>query len=124
MYMIVLFVMTRRPPRSTRTDTLFPYTTLFLSIDDLAQRTGDRAADREPRRTRPRALAPAKLAEDGDVQKLRRAISDDPRRHQARALAEDHVERREPFGLHLGRCGQCEDQRGQHDRQDERDEAP
>src|SRR3546814_7123524 len=23
--------MTRRPPRSTRTDTLFPYTTLFLS---------------------------------------------------------------------------------------------
>src|SRR3546814_11987558 len=25
--------MIRRPPRSTRTDTLFPYTTLFLSID-------------------------------------------------------------------------------------------
>src|SRR3546814_13018925 len=25
--------MTRRPPRSTRTDTLFPYTTLFRSID-------------------------------------------------------------------------------------------
>src|SRR3546814_973662 len=24
--------MTRRPPRSTRTDTLFPYTTLFRSI--------------------------------------------------------------------------------------------
>src|SRR3546814_15053469 len=24
--------MIRRPPRSTRTDTLFPYTTLFLSI--------------------------------------------------------------------------------------------
>src|SRR3546814_1158825 len=28
--------MIRRPPRSTRTDTLFPYTTLFRS-DDLAQ---------------------------------------------------------------------------------------
>src|SRR3546814_18320341 len=27
----VFFVMIRRPPRSTRTDTLFPYTTLFLS---------------------------------------------------------------------------------------------
>src|SRR3546814_11067944 len=27
--------MIRRPPRSTRTDTLFPYTTLFLSISDL-----------------------------------------------------------------------------------------
>src|SRR3546814_18836401 len=26
-----MFLMTRRPPRSTRTDTLFPYTTLFRS---------------------------------------------------------------------------------------------
>src|SRR3546814_7486780 len=26
--------MTRRPPRSTRTDTLFPYTTLFRSVGD------------------------------------------------------------------------------------------
>src|SRR3546814_3950456 len=34
--------MIRRPPRSTRTDTLFPYTTLFRSdpdfLDELAQR--------------------------------------------------------------------------------------
>src|SRR3546814_2230971 len=29
--------MIRRPPRSTRTDTLFPYTTLFRSITDYAQ---------------------------------------------------------------------------------------
>src|SRR3546814_15648120 len=28
---IVFFCMIRRPPRSTRTDTLFPYTTLFRS---------------------------------------------------------------------------------------------
>src|SRR3546814_12512479 len=27
--------MIRRPPRSTRTDTLFPYTTLFRSIDEV-----------------------------------------------------------------------------------------
>src|SRR3546814_12972846 len=27
--------MIRRPPRSTRTDTLFPYTTLFRSIEDI-----------------------------------------------------------------------------------------
>src|SRR3546814_16901679 len=27
----ICFVMIRRPPRSTRTDTLFPYTTLFRS---------------------------------------------------------------------------------------------
>src|SRR3546814_12844479 len=29
--MHVFFLMIRRPPRSTRTDTLFPYTTLFRS---------------------------------------------------------------------------------------------
>src|SRR3546814_1008255 len=28
----VCFLMIRRPPRSTRTDTLFPYTTLFRSL--------------------------------------------------------------------------------------------
>src|SRR3546814_18654817 len=28
-----VFLMIRRPPRSTRTDTLFPYTTLFRSED-------------------------------------------------------------------------------------------
>src|SRR3546814_871301 len=30
--LFVFFLMIGRPPRSTRTDTLFPYTTLFLSI--------------------------------------------------------------------------------------------
>src|SRR3546814_13442402 len=30
-FLILLFFMMRRPPRSTRTDTLFPYTTLFRS---------------------------------------------------------------------------------------------
>src|SRR3546814_11254314 len=44
--------MIRRPPRSTRTDTLFPYTTLFRSHEALvlaeaalAQRMHDRGAD-------------------------------------------------------------------------------
>src|SRR3546814_15741191 len=32
--MLVFFLMIRRPPRSTRTDTLFPYTTLFRSVFD------------------------------------------------------------------------------------------
>src|SRR3546814_9816530 len=31
MFLDFFFVMIRRPPRSTRTDTLFPYTTLFRS---------------------------------------------------------------------------------------------
>src|SRR3546814_20166005 len=30
-YFVIFFLMIRRPPRSTRTDTLFPYTTLFRS---------------------------------------------------------------------------------------------
>src|SRR3546814_18589364 len=37
--------MIRRPPRSTRTDTLFPYTTLFRSAGDVLGR-GCRYADR------------------------------------------------------------------------------
>src|SRR3546814_14653344 len=31
MSVFIFFLMIRRPPRSTRTDTLFPYTTLFRS---------------------------------------------------------------------------------------------
>src|SRR3546814_10500428 len=42
--------MIRRPPRSTRTDTLFPYTTLFRSlvVDDLAVRRLDEAVFVDP----------------------------------------------------------------------------
>src|SRR3546814_2959127 len=32
--------MVRRPPRSTRTDTLFPYTTLFRSLEGLGDQIG------------------------------------------------------------------------------------
>src|SRR3546814_17762478 len=32
-YFLFFFLMIRRPPRSTRTDTLFPYTTLFRSLE-------------------------------------------------------------------------------------------
>src|SRR3546814_14259523 len=40
------FIKIRRPPRSTRTDTLFPYTTLFRSH---VRRGGRRAVPRNPR---------------------------------------------------------------------------
>src|SRR3546814_11635249 len=43
-FICFFFLMIRRPPRSTRTDTLFPYTTLFRS---------DRGPDRGPRGRRP-----------------------------------------------------------------------
>src|SRR3546814_11306246 len=39
---IVFFLMRRRPPRSTRTDTLFPYTTLFRSLEGEAEAFGGR----------------------------------------------------------------------------------
>src|SRR3546814_10958348 len=72
LYIIVFFLMIRRPPISTRTDTLFPYTTLFRSCrlfhDDLghddwlwrhhpgirliaADRGGDRHPDRSEEHT-------------------------------------------------------------------------
>src|SRR3546814_12107436 len=37
---IFFFLMIRRPPRSTRTDTLFPYTTLFRSPNDVVDGRG------------------------------------------------------------------------------------
>src|SRR3546814_2715442 len=49
--------MIRRPPRSTRTDTLFPYTTLFrsnLGRQPVPRRAEHDAADRDPRRRAPR----------------------------------------------------------------------
>src|SRR3546814_2617716 len=46
--------MIRRPPRSTRTDTLFPYTTLFRSHVFSSSRTPGRCRARE------RRLAPAR----------------------------------------------------------------
>src|SRR3546814_20763074 len=38
LYCCCFFLMIRRPPRSTRTDTLFPYTTLFRSGATVTQR--------------------------------------------------------------------------------------
>src|SRR3546814_14660058 len=38
MMCLIFFLMIRRPPRSTRTDTLFPYTTLFRSRRGLLSR--------------------------------------------------------------------------------------
>src|SRR3546814_9210856 len=42
--------MLRRPPRSTRTDTLFPYTTLFRSSDASPCRPQPRGGDNRRRR--------------------------------------------------------------------------
>src|SRR3546814_3478348 len=43
------FLMIRRPPRSTRTDTLFPYTTRFRSRYRQGQATGPRSRQWQPK---------------------------------------------------------------------------
>src|SRR3546814_8585852 len=79
--MFCFFLMIRRPPRSTRTDTLFPYTTLFRSpaVDRQPQRREDSAwpAARDgaaaPRRRhgRERRSGPGPYPQSGDcVMKL------------------------------------------------------
>src|SRR3546814_15267971 len=50
--------MIRRPPRSTRTDTLFPYTTLFRSAGDGSVQSGPAAGRR--RTAQARAPAPGR----------------------------------------------------------------
>src|SRR3546814_5003271 len=40
-FYVIFFLMIRRPPRSTRTDTLFPYTTLFRSRFAIAKAIAD-----------------------------------------------------------------------------------
>src|SRR3546814_18542964 len=49
--------MIRRPPRSTRTDTLFPYTTLFRSLDRWLDETNQSARLRQLHQARERAEA-------------------------------------------------------------------
>src|SRR3546814_15506845 len=49
-YYLFLFLMIRRPPRSTRTDTLFPYTTLFRSVSAVAGGSDDADDHAERRR--------------------------------------------------------------------------
>src|SRR3546814_9389180 len=77
---VLFFLMIRRPPRSTRTDTLFPYTTLFRSAHaariararrierDRTRSAGQRAA----RRVRQRHADRARRGGDGG-RALRRA---------------------------------------------------
>src|SRR3546814_11777149 len=60
--------MIRRPPRSTRTDTLFPYTTLFRSLS-LDKSSVDAAIKRFPRLKERRSVAAGTLS-GGEQQML------------------------------------------------------
>src|SRR3546814_19707169 len=104
MIVMFFFLMIRRPPRSTRTDTLFPYTTLFRSecaflndrvevvahhrhrgagIEGIDRAAGERGLER--------------VGVDGDVMAylLQRV---------AHAVGHDHRAHRQPVGLEIGRA--------------------
>src|SRR3546814_14243430 len=71
--------MIRRPPRSTRTDTLFPYTTLFRSLGKPRQMTGARAECRRDRQCALEVAAEAQfLGQPHRTVDLYRAFTDDP----------------------------------------------
>src|SRR3546814_15481744 len=69
------FVMIRRPPRSTRTDTLFPYTTLFRSCRECRSAAAHHAG--ESRRARQRAHERGGRVPDLPVQSARRSRSEE-----------------------------------------------
>src|SRR3546814_12850933 len=79
--------MRRRPPRSTRTDTLFPYTTLFRS--ELADVEG--AARRKSRGARTAMIYPIALEA---VQRID-ALFDIERTINGKSAAERHAVRQE-----------------------------
>src|SRR3546814_1182783 len=105
LYVIALrlffFLMIRRPPRSTRTDTLFPYTTLFRSGAVL--RVG-RDADRGRHRD----------ADAGDGERLLQGTQDALDDAVQRGIVDDRVEQEHELvaadpGQHIGGSHQSED---------------
>src|SRR3546814_16991997 len=73
----VFFLMIRRPPRSTRTDTLFPYTTLFRS------KVGETAKEKKGKKR-----AAAKLAQEVGKAK---SIAKPPSDREADQIGRAHV---------------------------------
>src|SRR3546814_12448619 len=81
------FFMIRRPPRSTRTDTLFPYTTLFRSMDaggiGRISRAADGVADRlwpnrrQPQEQRLLSAEPRPLCLSGSAHDRQRTRGED-----------------------------------------------
>src|SRR3546814_15385776 len=72
MYCLFFFLMIRRPPRPTRTDTLFPYTTLFRSRFHRPRRgrpdaSAGRASGRPARHPEPQGVPAGRRGGDGGV---------------------------------------------------------
>src|SRR3546814_10689989 len=78
--------MRRRPPRSTRTDTPFPYTTLFRSALERHARVHHRQRAAAHRRHRRRAVRLGDVGEDAD--RVRELLG---RRQHAVQRSEEHT---------------------------------
>src|SRR3546814_20141242 len=88
---LVCFLMIRRPPISTRTDTLFPYTTLFLSPLAAADPVALHGLDRiRPAVERVEAVKQL-LCVVGDLQEPLRDLALFDQRAGAPAAAVDHL---------------------------------
>src|SRR3546814_19826633 len=74
---VFFFLMIRRPPRSTRTDTLFPYTTLFRAIPWPACRRFH-AHERSAGRLGRQVAGPRGLAADGRGRRVMGTYPDEP----------------------------------------------
>src|SRR3546814_10257510 len=89
--------MIRRPPRATRTDTLFPYTTLFRSVRADARTAQGRAGDADRARSWQAAMGSAHGSHGDDRQgrtvdpRLRAAHRALDRGRWPRARSEEHT---------------------------------
>src|SRR3546814_14193885 len=84
--------MIRRPPRSTRTDTLFPYTTLFRSVADARRRRAD-------------WTSPSRLARWARVRRSENALAAHAYDGINRLFSSDGMHRTLMRGLLLGLAG-------------------
>src|SRR3546814_2269362 len=87
--MFFFFLMIRRPPRSTRTDTLFPYTTLFRSGQQNEPCPRRSHAPANPGQDRALAPDPEKPHPAGELLPARRPRS--PDRGLRRTRSEEHT---------------------------------
>src|SRR3546814_2307824 len=91
--------MIRRPPRSTRTDTLFPYTTLFRSDEVLHERPVpprkavriDEASEADIIEELARAISLSAKAAAAATKEMRDRISARPSIHHAALRSEEHT---------------------------------
>src|SRR3546814_10264965 len=77
-YFMFFFFMIRRPPRSTRTDTLFPYTPLFRSPGAAGRRRAGQCFDRD-------------RAEPGEERRLALRRQRHSARHRVAVRSEEHT---------------------------------